>query len=293
MKINKLLYVTDFNELWFDALQSLMSLRKSGLNHVVFLNVIDRDNVKMQRGAGYMRNEVIKLKEMANIRFIDWAEALFEQGLEVGAHIVVGKTVPKVISISEEEGIDLIVTSFTKKSKVDFYSSIEITEILQRSLTPVLVHKFLPETGKENSNPFARPLLALDWSPASDRAIEYIVSMKEAVDNIIVVNIESENKLDSDSPIFVQKVRKECRQKIDKTCDDLANAGIKAEGHLYIGEMIDQIMLAARERRASMIVAGVTPKNDMSELLFGSVPKELIEQTLYPTLFIPPTSDYK
>ena len=293
MKMHKLMYVTDFNELWFDALQSLMTLRKSGLNHVVFLHVIDRDKVTMQRGVGYMKNEVVKLKEMANIRFIDWAETLFEQGMEVGAHIVVGKTIPKVISIAEEEEIDLIVTSFTKKSKVDFYSSIEITEILQRCLTPVLIHKFGNETGRENVNPFARPLLALDWSPASDRAVDCIISMKEAIDNITVINIESENKLDSDSAMYVQKVRKESRQKLDMTCDHLAKAGIKAEGHLYIGDTIEQIMLAARERRASMIVAGVTPKNHMSELLFGSVPKELIEQALYPTLFIPPTGDYK
>ncbi len=290
MKIKKLLYVTDFNELWFDALQSLMTLRKSGLDHVVFLHVIDRDKVTMQRGVGYMKNEVVKLKEMANIRFIDWAETLFEQGMEVGAHIVVGKTVPKVISIAEEEEIDLIVTSFTKKSKVDFYSSIEITEILQRSLIPVLIHKFTNDSGKDTVNLFTKPLLALDWSPASERAVECIMGMKEAIDNITVINIESENKLDSDSALYVQKVRKESRQKLDWTCDQLEKAGIKAEGHLYIGDTIEQILLAARERRASMIVAGVTPKNHMSELLFGSVPKELIEQTVYPTLFIPPTA---
>lgn len=37
MKIRKLLFVTDFEELWFDALQSLMDLRKAGLEHVIFL----------------------------------------------------------------------------------------------------------------------------------------------------------------------------------------------------------------------------------------------------------------
>ena len=40
MKIEKLLFVTKFEELGFDAVQSLLSLTKADLNHVVFINVI-------------------------------------------------------------------------------------------------------------------------------------------------------------------------------------------------------------------------------------------------------------
>ena len=88
MKIQKLLFATRLEELWFDALQSLMDLRKADLNHVVFLNVIERDKVAMRRGTGYQKGEEIKLREMVNVRFIDWAETLFEQGMEVGALIL-------------------------------------------------------------------------------------------------------------------------------------------------------------------------------------------------------------
>ncbi len=47
MKIKKLLFVTKFEELWFDALKCLMELRKADLEHVVLLNVIERDKVAM------------------------------------------------------------------------------------------------------------------------------------------------------------------------------------------------------------------------------------------------------
>ena len=83
MEIKKLLFVTKFEELCFDALNSLLSLRRADLDHVVFLNVIERDKVAMHRGSGYSKEEEVKLKETANIRFIDWAESLFEMGLEV------------------------------------------------------------------------------------------------------------------------------------------------------------------------------------------------------------------
>ena len=42
MEIRKMLFVTDFEGLWFDALQSLMGLRDIGLDHVVLLHVIER-----------------------------------------------------------------------------------------------------------------------------------------------------------------------------------------------------------------------------------------------------------
>ena len=38
MEIKKLLFVTKFDELRFDALQSLLDLRNAALDHIVFLN---------------------------------------------------------------------------------------------------------------------------------------------------------------------------------------------------------------------------------------------------------------
>ena len=76
MNIKKLLFATQFEVLWFDALHSLLDLKAADLNHVVFLNVIEREKVALRRGSGYQKKEEIKLREKANIRFIDWAETL-------------------------------------------------------------------------------------------------------------------------------------------------------------------------------------------------------------------------
>ncbi|MCP4718039.1 MAG: universal stress protein, partial [Desulfobacteraceae bacterium] len=65
MKINKLLFVTKFEDLCYDALNPLLSLMKADLEHVVFLNVIERDKVAMKRGSGYLKEEEVKLKETA------------------------------------------------------------------------------------------------------------------------------------------------------------------------------------------------------------------------------------
>ena len=205
MDIKKLLFVTKFEELGFDALQSLLSLRKASLNHVVFVNVIERDRVAMHRGTGYLKEEEIRLRETANIRFIDWAEDLFEQGMEVGVYIVVGSMVSEVIKAAQKEEADLIVIGRPQKGVLEqLYSGSDVTELLRRAATPVLVYKQLSETAIVIEKPFERPLLAMDWSPASLRAVEYLKVLKDVMSEIHIIHVVGQKKLKGTSAMEIQ-----------------------------------------------------------------------------------------
>ncbi len=288
MKMKKLLFVTQFEELWFDALQSLMDLRKAGFNHVVFIHVIERNKVAMRRGKGYLKDEEVKLREIANVRFIDWAEALYEQGMEVGAYMVVGDLVPKVVSAAQEEGVDLIVTGHHKRGKIEgLYAGSETLELLQRTSTPVLIHKYMLPSGKVNDKPFERLLFATDWSHACERAVEYLIDLKEIVQKIEVIHVASEKSLKGSSAMEVQKTRKESRQKLDEVCETFRAKGIDAKAHLYVGDVAEQINRAAHEHGASMIVAGTTERGAWMERWLGSIPGKLAEQSEIPVLLIP------
>lgn len=288
MQNKKLLFVTQFEELWFDALTSLMDLRKTGFNHVVFLHVIERDKVAMHRGKGYLKDEEIKLREMANVRFIDWAESLFEQGMEVGAYIVVGNPLPKIISTAAEEDVDLIVMGRHKKGKFEeLYGGSETLEILERTSTPVLVYKYMLPSGKVNEKPFERPLLTMDWSPASEKAVDYLLSFRDILKKVIVMHVIGEKEFKSTSAMEIQAIRKENRQKLERVCSVFEKEGIQAESHLYVGGTFEQIEKAASEREASMIVAGTTGKSPLKEIFLGSVAKKLTKHSMLPSLLVP------
>ncbi|MGD9210488.1 MAG: universal stress protein, partial [Desulfobacteraceae bacterium] len=187
MNIQKLLFATQFDDLWFDALQSLFGLKEIALNHVVFLNVIEREKVAMRRGVGYRKTEEIKLREMANIRFIDWAENLFEEGMEVGVYIVVGSLVQHIISAAEKEDVDLIVIGKPRQSKLEkFFKGSDITEIVKRVNTPILVYKYLSQDGRKAEEPFTRPLLAVNFAPSSLKSIEFLISIRKIVKKVDV-----------------------------------------------------------------------------------------------------------
>lgn len=292
MEIKKLLFVTKFEELWFDALNSLLDLRKAALNHVVFLNVIERDKVAMRRGTGYQRNEEIKLREKANIRFIDWAENLFEEGMEVGAYIVVGKLVPQVTQAAVKEEVDMVVIGRPKQGKLEqLYSGSDVSEIIGRAGTPVLVYKHLTGDGKSDDHPFARPLVALDWSPASHRAFDLILGLKDVVQEVNVVHVADDKLLKGSSNVDVQKLRKQFRQRLDDTCSVLEDAGITVKTRLYVGDTVTELETAARECKASMVITGTSAKGVWKERWIGSTPKTLAEKSVFPTLLIPPLKE--
>jgi len=287
MEIKKLLFVTKFEELGFDAIRSMLNLRKAALEHVVFVNVIERDRIAMRRGTGYQKEEEVRLRETANIRFIDWAETLFEQGMEVGVYIVVGSMVPEVIKAAQKEEADLIVIGRSHKGVLEqLYLGSDVTELLRRAAIPVLVYKHLSETAISIEKPFERPLLATDWSPASLKAINYLTPLKNVIKEVNLVHVASEKDLKGSSAMEIQKTRKNTRKKLEEICNRFEAEGIEAKAHVYIGDPIEEIEKAARDCQASMIVLGSSGKSAWIERWLGSIPKEIAEESVYPTLLI-------
>jgi len=291
MKIKKLMFVTKFEQLGFDALKSLLVLRKAGLEHVVFVNVIERERFAMSR-VGYRKDEEIRLRETANIRFIDWAESLFEMGMEAGVYIVVGSLVSEVLKAAEKEAADLIVIGRSHKGVLkQLYTGSDITELLRRSVTPVLVYKHMSETTLALEQPFEKPLLATDWSPACEKAAAYLKTLKGIIEEIHLVHVLTEKEL-ADSPAHtshtIQKARKQTRQKLEAVCELFEQQGIAARAHIYVGDAEDEIEKAAREHQASMIVMGSSAKAYWLERWIGSTPREIAEKSAFPCLLIPP-----
>jgi nucleotide-binding universal stress UspA family protein len=289
MKIKKLLFVTKFEELGFDSLQSMLTLRKASLEHVVFLSVIEREKVAMQRGVGFKKEEQIRLKEAANIRFIDWAERLFEQGMEVGVYIQLGSLTAEVVKAAQKEEADLVVIGRSHKTALEqFYSGSTVVELIRRLSVPVMVFKPVPDSPRTIEQPFDRPMLATDWSPASQRAVAYLKNLKGIAQEIRVIHVVDEEDIKGDSVMEAQKTRKQAKAKLDETCAEFEAAGIPARSHVYVGAANEQIEKAARECQASLIVMGSSAKAAWVERFIGSTPRDIAEESAFPTLLIPP-----
>ncbi len=287
-KIKKLLFVTKFEELCYDALNSLLALQKSGLEHVVFLNVIERDKVAMKRGSGYLKEEEVKLKETANIRFIDWAENLFERGLEVGAYMEVSTLIPEILKVCEKESPDLIVVGRSHKGRMkQLYAGSDVIELVRRTDIPIIVFKHLLEDNIVPEKLFERPLFATNWSETAQKTIEYIKGMKDIIGQIHIMHVVKESALKGTDSHEVQKVRKAERKKLDALCDELESFGIEARPHVYVGDPQKEIEKAAKEYQASMVILGSSDKAAIVERWVGSISKNIADKSIYPCLLIP------
>ncbi|MCP3873933.1 MAG: universal stress protein [Desulfobacteraceae bacterium] len=288
MKIKKLLFVTKFEELCYDALNSLLALRGAALEHVVFLNVIERDKVAMKRGSGYLKEEEVKLKETANIRFIDWAENLFEMGLEVGAYMEVSTLIPEILKVVKKESPDLIVIGRSHKGPLEhLYAGSDVIELIRRTDIPTLVFKHMKDDNIVPEKLFERPLFATNWSETGKKTVEYIKGLKEVIGEIHIIHVVKESALKSSDTHEVQKVRKTERKKLDNLCDELEEAGVNARPHVYVGEPQKEIEKAAKEYQATMVILGSSEKAAILERWMGSISKNIADNSIYPCLLIP------
>ncbi len=289
--VKKLLFVTRFEDLGFDTLQLFLELRKTSLEHIVFLYVIQRDKVAFQRGVGYKKSEEIRLREKANIRFIDWAETLFEQGMEVGVYITVGNLVSQVLSAVDKEGIDLVVIGNSEKKRLSqLVSGSDIAELMHRTPAPVLTINFPSDAKRLTENPFHRPLVALNWLPGEQRILDFLLSLKGIVQGVDVIHVAREQDLKGTSAMGVQKTRKEQRKRLEAVCGQLEASDISAQAHVYVGEPSEEIHRAARDCRSSLIVIGSPQKKAFDGKFRKSLPVELAETALCPVLLVPGSS---
>ena len=281
MEIKKMLFVTDFEGLWFDALRSLMALRKVGLDHVVLLHVIER------KIGYYTKEEKERLRAMAEVRFVDWAQSLYEEGMECGSYIVVGDTVHKILEAAEEEEVDLVVINRQKRKKMEkLYIDSKTLEFLRKTPTTVLIHKYKSESGTVSDKLFERPLLAIDWSPPATRALDFLVGLKSIIKKLQVVQIVTEKEIEGLGKRGLLKLEREHRKKLYELCNSLKDEGIDAEAHLYIGD-VAQIQNAAREYEATLITTGTTRKSAWQARWLRSISQELAELSELPTLLVP------
>lgn len=288
MEIKKLLFVTKFEELCYDALKSLLALRGVALEHVVFLNVIERDKVAMKRGSGYLKEEEVKLKETANIRFIDWAENLFEMGLEVGAYMEVSSLIPEILKVVKKESPDLIVIGRSHKGPLEqLYAGSDVMELVRRTEVPILIFKHMLDDNIVPEKLFERPLFATNWSKTDQKTIEYIKGLKDVIGEIHIMHVVKDKALKSSDTHEVQKVRKKERKKLDILCDELENAGLNARPHVYVGDPQKEIEKAAKEYQASMIILGSSEKTALIERWTGSISKNIADKSIFPCLLIP------
>ncbi len=295
MAIKKILFPTKFQELAFNALNSLLELQAVGLEEIVLAHVIDREEVGFVPYGGYLKEEEIRMREEARIRFEDWQKTLAGNGISSKIRIEVGNPIPEVMRIAEEEGVDLIVAGRKNRTYLEkAYIGSHTLELMRRSRIPVLICKYMvryerlgEEVTQVNDRPFRRPLLATDWSENSRKALAVTAWFKGLAEKILVGHVVEAKICKGCDASEVKRLEDESNRRLADYCRELAQLGLEAEAHLYSGQSVPAIITLAREQKASMIIMGTTGKDRFQEFWFGSVSHRVAEFSELPVLLVP------
>jgi nucleotide-binding universal stress UspA family protein len=208
--------------------------------------------------------------------------------MEVGAYIEVSTLIPEILKVIEKESPDLVVVGRSHKGALEqLYSRSDITELTRRTKVPILVFKHLLEDRMAPEQIFKRPLFATSWSPTSAAAVSCLKKLGGVIGQLHLMHVVSEKDLKSEDSHEVQKVRKFERKRLDDLCDEFEEAGIDARPHVYVGDPEIEILKAAKEYQASMIILGTSERNAMLERWMGSISRNIADKSIYPCLLFP------
>ncbi len=295
MKFRKILFHTRFRDMAFNALESILELKKAGLEEIVLTHIIPTDEVGFVPYGGFLKEEAERYREKARARFEDWRPTIEAAGVRSKIRVDIGNVTPKIISIAEEEDVQLIVAGRKKRTLLEVvYVGSHILDIVRRSPLPVLMGKYMvqyevdgEQMTRTNDHVFERPMLATDWSNPSEKALDALLALKGLAEKALVTHVIGDKLTKGMAPDGLQALEDESRQRLETYCRKLEESGLPAESHLAFGRPAREIIRMAREHRASMIVMGRTGKDWFEEYWLGGVSHKVAEASELPVMLIP------
>ncbi|MFN3567478.1 MAG: universal stress protein [Caldimicrobium sp.] len=292
MPIRKILYPTKFRDLSFHSLLEFLELKKIGLEEIILLHIIPREEVSFVPFGGYLKDKAIELKEAAILKFKDWAKELHKESVKTKIYVEIGEVVGKILEVLEKEEPDLLIIG--KKKTIYPWTASYSKEIIKNSPIPVvlyrrLVIKELEELciQRENIKIFRKPLLAYDFSKEIKRTILYLLNFKDLIEQVSIIHVLEEKKLKDHSEEKIMKIEKEVEENLIKEKKIWDDLDIYCDYFIRIGNPAEEILELAREKQNTLIVLGKSSKGILSQVFLGSVSAVLIEESEIPLLIVP------
>jgi nucleotide-binding universal stress UspA family protein len=292
----RILFPTKFEEFSLKILKSTACLKSGGLEEVVLLHVIDIDKPYSRADWGGIVN-LTSLHDNATEQLSSYAEYLESEGINVKSIVATGPLVSEVIRISQDEGVSLVVAGRQKRSRLgDLFIGSTTDEIVRKAAVPVLVTKY--HTLKEIEgkvvesfcvNMFQKVLYAVDWSPSTERAEEYLpVLAKLGASEIVIVHIADDLVKRSGLRDHVDQEPIEVREERLGSLEQALQAkGFDAKAYLLEeGSPHQAINRIATEEEVSLIIVGSQGKGFVEGILGGSLSQRVVERSEKPVLVV-------
>lgn len=251
MSMERILYATDRVNEFSLALRGLLPLRALGLKEIVIL-----PKSGSPEGAGLSGN-----------------------GITVRMLAVNRLNASRILEAADKEGVSLIAVDLDRNVNTS-YGSLYRKLIRMADIPLLFVHHSAGEDEAGEKGFFSNVVFPTDWSPVSERALQQLLEFKELLGELELVTVIS-------GKLSVRDMR-QLRDQIAETRKRLLDNRIDAESHIYAGPVPNEILTAAGDYHASLILlGGESGKRSVVKTLRGSATSRVAIYAAMPVLVVP------
>ena len=207
-----------------------------------------------------------------------------------------GPAAATILDYAAEHETDLIVLGTHGRSGFERFMLGSVTDkVVRRARCPVLT---VPRRASDGPAPplFSRILCAVDFSPASDQAARYALSLaQEAKGRLTMLHVvewlpdHSFAKYPGfDVDHFRKSVLRDARARAEALVPEEAQAWCEIDTRIVCGKPYQEITRIAQNDFADLVVLGVHGHGPVDRLLFGSTPQQVVRLAQCPVLTVRP-----
>jgi nucleotide-binding universal stress UspA family protein len=252
MEIKKLLYATNLSEPTYDLFESLLDIKKTGLERIILLSEKAPEELRRR-----LSNEGV------NLRTVEGSTPL----------------PPRILETADREHASFIVAQLNREKRRLFRGGM-VRDLIRNTRYPLLlVQENDTGRGSPTRGLFDSVILATNWSDSANKAFLYIIGLKEIVGVLDIVYVMNEKPTVKDIRQLKERIEELRRICLEEEMD--------AESHIYAGRTAAEIVLASKDYGATLIVMGYNSKGPVQEILSGSACFRVAEESSVPVLIIP------
>jgi nucleotide-binding universal stress UspA family protein len=298
--IRRILCPLDFSRFSRHALEQAVALARETGAEVSVLHVFAFAPVAQTVAAGgSIPMEPLRLEPSARAalqgEIHDFIADLDLEGITLTTTLFEGDPLTRILDRATDWQADLVVMGTHGRSGFErlFLGSVA-EKLLRKAPCPVMTvpPRVLSAT---QGLTFARILCAMDFSPASFRALEYATSLAGAEGpGVIALNVVElfaegggmREEAALDTPDFRAELRRAALSRLHDAIPAATRARCPITETVTMGKAWKEILRVAAEHDADVIVLGVAGRSAADLLLFGSTTQHVVRQAACPVLTI-------
>jgi len=294
IEIPRILCPVDFSDVSRYALDHAIAIARWYNSHISALHVLSEELIIPPRLllTEFRTLNGIERRDAAETHLRGWLLPATRDGVPIAPIVEHGDAARVILQHAVRGEFDLVVMGTHGRGGFERLVLGSVAEkVLRKAECPVITVP--PRTATGANAPYERLLCPVDFSPSSNEALDFAVSIAEESNADLtilnVVDFPSDDELlfaRGEAIEFRRLIEAVARRQLDALVADEDRMRCKPRTRMERGKPYQQILSVAAHERTDLIVMGVRGRNPVDVAIFGSTTNHVVRGASCPVLTV-------